>query len=97
MCGAVPDAQIVWSCWRAAIGRLEDESQLVVKAALQLLGSMLRAEVFPPELNAQVCVRVSLRLRVLVCVCVGGGHLCQLEGQMQGLGLTNEQSHHYPK
>jgi hypothetical protein len=45
LCCAVPNA---------AIGRLQDESQLVVKAALQLMCKMLHQGIFPPPLSAQV-------------------------------------------
>jgi hypothetical protein len=51
-CCAVPCCAVL--C-HAAIGRLEDDSQLVVKAALQLLCKMLHQGIFPPALDAQVC------------------------------------------
>jgi hypothetical protein len=44
----------VLCCAFAAISRLEDESQLVVKAALQLLCKMLHQGIFPPPLDTQV-------------------------------------------
>jgi hypothetical protein len=41
-----------------AIARLEDESQLVVRAALQLLRLMVAKGIFQPPLKAQVCAEV---------------------------------------
>jgi hypothetical protein len=38
----------------AAIGRLEDDSQKVVKAALQLLFKLVHVGIFQPPLRAQV-------------------------------------------
>jgi hypothetical protein len=43
-----------WSCTAAAIDRLQDESQLVVKAAVQLLYKMVQQSIFQPPLKLQV-------------------------------------------
>eukprot|EP00879_Flechtneria_rotunda_P033161 GHRR01036702.1.p1 GENE.GHRR01036702.1~~GHRR01036702.1.p1 ORF type:complete len:403 (+),score=159.96 GHRR01036702.1:110-1318(+) len=83
-----------------AVGRLEDESQLVVRAALQLINIMMTQGIFQPPLKAQVYVNTLQKKEAELAElqstaqadadCEDGG-----SGQAQGIGGTTGNAAHW--